>query len=378
MHEMLLLPTGVGGVLYRPRFFNHSVAFNRELWDHTLRADDLTFRLATLANAVPVYTACVHGDFKDNKLITKCPALPGVSFQHIARRRRLDGLPQLQVQNDTSAQLEVVASPSLRGSRTGHQSEKRQNRREMAVKDSDVPSRQRRASAYTQDLHRSIKGSYDAIRSHYRASTSRHRHRSGPGKVEWYRNLHGNDPSTAGSASSGGGNGSETELTEWVAVGGNNSSWSGGGAGSPSNSTQYTGASPTTPSSSGSSGGPGDYVPVYNRSKLLVIGQLRPPAKNIDHGKQGSLSSINSKHDGNFHQWNKATEFLRRKGLFDVDQMLQQYVRKERSACLATSLLLRYDNSSWVGSLVGAVATNLQALHEGWTDTRCGVVSCYA
>ena len=55
--EMLVLPTGNGGVLYRPRFF-HEVVFDPVLRDLTAFNDDLTFRLATLANRIPVLNGC--------------------------------------------------------------------------------------------------------------------------------------------------------------------------------------------------------------------------------------------------------------------------------------------------------------------------------
>jgi hypothetical protein len=279
---MLLLPTGVGGVLYRPRFFNHSVAFSRELFSHTLRADDLTFRLATLANKVYVYTACVHGDYKDHKLITKCPVLPGVGFQHIARRllRRLDvGAVGSTNSSSSSSSIGGGSGGSLRGS---------------------IGS--------------------SALRYHNSTSTS----------------------------TSGGG-------------GGHNDTAHSRGGDSTSSRGHYSAPS----------------VGVYNRSRLALEVHVTPPTKNIDHGKQGSLSGINSKHDGNYHQWNKATEFLKAKNLFDVDAFIQPFVTKERHRCLVTSALLNYDNSTWLGSVVGTVATNLQVIKESFHESRCAVVTCH-
>eukprot|EP01041_Mallomonas_annulata_P005205 gene5205-10420_t len=55
--EMLAIPTGTGGVLYRPRFF-HPIIFDHELRNLTASGDDLTFRLATLANEVYVVSGC--------------------------------------------------------------------------------------------------------------------------------------------------------------------------------------------------------------------------------------------------------------------------------------------------------------------------------
>jgi hypothetical protein len=59
--ELLLLPTGTGGVLYRPRFF-HPIVFDRRLITLTKTGDDLMFRLATIIMGVPVVTACAEKD----------------------------------------------------------------------------------------------------------------------------------------------------------------------------------------------------------------------------------------------------------------------------------------------------------------------------
>ena len=70
VREMLLLPTGTGGVLYRPSFF-HPIVFDRQLLNLTATGDDLTFRLATLARGVPVVTAC-----SSDTLDFTCPIRP--------------------------------------------------------------------------------------------------------------------------------------------------------------------------------------------------------------------------------------------------------------------------------------------------------------
>jgi hypothetical protein len=58
INEMLLLPIGVGGVLYRPRFF-HPAVFDPKLRDLTKFTDDLMFRLCSMMMNVSVVTACV-------------------------------------------------------------------------------------------------------------------------------------------------------------------------------------------------------------------------------------------------------------------------------------------------------------------------------
>lgn len=60
--EMMVLPTGNGGVLYRPRFF-HPVVFDPILRDLTQWNDDLTFRLGTLLKGIFVVPGCCDDDF---------------------------------------------------------------------------------------------------------------------------------------------------------------------------------------------------------------------------------------------------------------------------------------------------------------------------
>ena len=55
--EMLLLPTGTGGILYRPDFF-HEIVFDKQFIALTKTGDDIAFRLACIIKDVPVVTAC--------------------------------------------------------------------------------------------------------------------------------------------------------------------------------------------------------------------------------------------------------------------------------------------------------------------------------
>lgn len=55
--EMLVLPTGNGGILYRPHFFNE-IVFNSQLRELTMYNDDITFRLATMTKDVYVVNGC--------------------------------------------------------------------------------------------------------------------------------------------------------------------------------------------------------------------------------------------------------------------------------------------------------------------------------
>lgn len=82
--EFLLLPTGTGGVLYRPRFF-HPVVFSDQLRELTKVGDDLTFRIACMAGNTRVISGC------DKRTHGRCPILD--TDIHISR----DGLHEKRV-----------------------------------------------------------------------------------------------------------------------------------------------------------------------------------------------------------------------------------------------------------------------------------------
>ena len=81
--EMLILPTGTGGVLYRPDFF-HPVVFDRRMLNLTRTGDDLLFRLSTMINNVFVVTACVKG-VNNCKVEVRGPKI--VDLQRIEKRK---------------------------------------------------------------------------------------------------------------------------------------------------------------------------------------------------------------------------------------------------------------------------------------------------
>jgi hypothetical protein len=57
-NEMLVLPTGTGGILYHPKFL-HIAVFDEQFRFLTKTADDITFRLASFVNNVPIAIACL-------------------------------------------------------------------------------------------------------------------------------------------------------------------------------------------------------------------------------------------------------------------------------------------------------------------------------
>jgi hypothetical protein len=71
---MFVLPTGTGGVLYRPRFF-HPIVFDPDFRAVTGTADDLMFRLACMATNTPVLVACRDLE-QNNRIVRRCPVDP--------------------------------------------------------------------------------------------------------------------------------------------------------------------------------------------------------------------------------------------------------------------------------------------------------------
>ena len=81
--EMLILPTGTGGVLYRPDFF-HPIVFDRRMLNLTRTGDDLLFRLSTMMNNVFVVTACVIG-LNNCKVEIRSPKI--LDLQRVEKRK---------------------------------------------------------------------------------------------------------------------------------------------------------------------------------------------------------------------------------------------------------------------------------------------------
>jgi hypothetical protein len=83
--EMLVLPTGTGGILYRPRFFD-PIVFDPILRNRTATGDDIMFRIAAMLNDVSVVVACYpqfrNGEFRKCPSKAKMTSLPPGNFTH--------------------------------------------------------------------------------------------------------------------------------------------------------------------------------------------------------------------------------------------------------------------------------------------------------
>jgi len=84
---MALLPTGVAGIAYRPRFL-HPIVFNASFRACAAMGDDISFRFATLLRKVPVYVASSKLDLLGEDE-TPGPALTAVSNDPTSSRNSL-------------------------------------------------------------------------------------------------------------------------------------------------------------------------------------------------------------------------------------------------------------------------------------------------
>jgi len=123
--ELLMLPTGTGGVLYRPWYFN-PIVFDEGLRNSTVTGDDLLFRLSTMANGIPVVTACSPDDTKH-----KCPKLSDIKdllqTQISASKNMLDEL--FPSKTTVNARLPTSARRQGQLRRLKHSYKKKQYRR---------------------------------------------------------------------------------------------------------------------------------------------------------------------------------------------------------------------------------------------------------
>jgi hypothetical protein len=129
--EMLLLPTGTGGVLYRPHFF-HPVVFDRALLNTTITGDDLMFRLGTMAKGVPVVTTCSI----DEKSKYPCPASSTIRTALQAQEQKYATLLESIFPLPIRANLDryTMTPPTPMGKRGGRSGDKKRKRRERRSK----------------------------------------------------------------------------------------------------------------------------------------------------------------------------------------------------------------------------------------------------
>ncbi|RYH06818.1 hypothetical protein EON65_42410 [archaeon] len=93
--EMLLVPTGTGGVLYRPRFFP-TLVFSPDLRNITSTSDDLMFRLCTMTNHVPVRTQC-RPVIEEGHVVRRCLDTVGRELTNLEQQVESAGM------NDTTS-----------------------------------------------------------------------------------------------------------------------------------------------------------------------------------------------------------------------------------------------------------------------------------
>ena len=80
IQEVLMLPTGTGSIMYRPRFF-HPIVFDREFINITRTADDLMFRLSAILHGVPTIAGC-KDKYKNLHRVDRCPTRENIVINY--------------------------------------------------------------------------------------------------------------------------------------------------------------------------------------------------------------------------------------------------------------------------------------------------------
>ena len=124
IREMLELPTGTGGVLYRPDFF-HPIVFDKELLHLTKTGDDILFRMSCMLKDVSVVTACRLAED-----VRKCPIstvlkspggeerLSGTSSVKKRRNMRQRLIDREHIHNDTAYSTPATSEDHVFGNLT--------------------------------------------------------------------------------------------------------------------------------------------------------------------------------------------------------------------------------------------------------------------
>jgi len=103
--EMLVVPTGTGGVLYHPRFF-HPIVFDETLRNYTYRGDDLHFRLSTMINHIYVVGGCRDHPDRHGRVSSRCPKHTRVYDFNQPKKRMAKTLPDNNTIVEKPASLE--------------------------------------------------------------------------------------------------------------------------------------------------------------------------------------------------------------------------------------------------------------------------------
>lgn len=320
-YEMLLLPTGTGGILYRPVFFHPSI-FEKALWEATLTGDDLMFRLGTMSKGVPVVTTCCQ----DQGLRAVCPPR-STSKRYISKSQEL-------------MKLRIAESWGLAFTEVGFH-EKSHNLKlkkrqyssshvlDHMVDHSDSGQNNADTGKGQDEQEQKIKG------DRARARQIKKKRRKEHGRVDHKNSIVSRN--------------SENSEVEELLV------------------RRLRKKSRKI-----------NRRPRRSRDSLHGDAVATNFKRHLDSRKETSLATKFNNIGGNSIMWARATEYLKGEGVLDFNHVLSIFAQPEREQCLLTPSTLGPGRGNHVG-IMGSIWNwwdgSLMAIQNLW-DTECGIHLC--
>lgn len=355
--EMLMLPTGTGGVLYRPQFF-HPIVFDRRFLNLTRTGDDLMFRLATMAKGVAVVTACTEHDGRT------CPTPKYfgsvISSQEIPHLPLLKSIKRIDFEDYGGANHSMSRPPSLGAAGVGTKGVASADGKNGAVRVWKEPE-------MADELEKK-----DEEEEELAAATAR-------AKVETARTLQQRKIKAAMIAH-------ENHLAVLNEVGslrGRRRLESEGGDGVADTSTME--ASPLHHHSrhghsrleSGISSAGGQREKITRGDESSFESQEGAvESKHKDMRKKESLASKFNSLGGNNVMWTHSITFLNHMGVLDFESVLQYYAPKERKPCVLFSSVFSKGAGSSKRDIFSSTLDNFRIYLQNIYNHECGVLLC--
>jgi len=355
--EMLMLPTGTGGVLYRPRFF-HPIVFDKRFLNLTRTGDDLMFRLATMAKGVPVVTACTEYD--EHQRV--CPTQSSdsvLSNQELPLDPQLKSIKRVEFEegsasseNNTthsqvvganlrSVQTTVVASNKMTVNPTEQPDVKIQS--STAHKSVDKKTNTEEAEETDEEEARVVKEQSNARTLQQKAAIRAHEYRLAA--LNEVGSLRRKLSKVLMEELGGGG-----EMFDSV--------------GTLSISQKHVKQNSLVSAGTSSAGGREEHEHQENDGKQR------------DMRKKESLASKFNSLGGNNVMWTHSITYLHHMGVLDFESVLQFYAPKERMPCVLLSSVFSKGagakNRGMFSGLLDSLRVSLQNIY----NHECGVLLC--
>lgn len=368
--EMLMLPTGTGGVLYRPQFF-HPIIFDRRFLNLTRTGDDLMFRLATMAKGIAVVTACTEYEGQSNVCPSKHELELSLSMQvtplfapqlRSIKPADVEELPGKASRKANTAQASNSAriAERLAGSSTKRKTD---GTAEAAVADGGAPHKlavPRRGSASKESHYTTILQEEITAALEERDQIARTLQQTKETKVAVLNEMGNLRHRRLSSVHDFDKNSGDFDFSGPI---------EGGAGGSQSSSSSSSGSSSSIDAGLSTSGG--------TRTSALGLpaeGGGENDRHPQDMRKKESLASKFNALGGNNVMWAQSVSYLAHMGVLDFETALQFYAPLERMPCVLLSGVFSKgagrSQRGFVSNFLDSIRVSLQNIY----NHECGIL----